>query len=265
MFSFLFTRSGIYSLNCSVPLFLFFFHSTVFLGHLSIYTSFHVYKVICRINSQKENFWGQKVYVFIILILPNWLLFLKIYIFNLCIWPCWVLVATREIFSCSMKTLSCGIWDLVPDRGLNPGPLHWEQGVLAPGPPGKSLRLTSMEIVPSYKPQVISESAQALIVAGFQDHWTTFPCLWLHRVHCGPPQEAASHPSLQATPIWLEGGLALLQHSLQHSAPGRSSPTPELLAGPRTQVTPLCFCPYCSHLLPCPPHPSRPGKFWLLL
>lgn len=44
-----------------------------------------------------------------------------------------------------------------------------------------------------------------------------------------------------------------LHRSLQHSAPGRSSPTPELLAGPRTQVTPLCFCPYCSQLLPCPP------------
>ena len=26
----------------------------------------------------------------------------------------------------------------VPDLGLNPGPLHWEHGVLATGPPGKS-------------------------------------------------------------------------------------------------------------------------------
>ena len=27
----------------------------------------------------------------------------------------------------------------MPDQGLNLGPLHWERGVLATGPPGKSL------------------------------------------------------------------------------------------------------------------------------
>ena len=27
----------------------------------------------------------------------------------------------------------------MPDQGLNPDPLHWEHGVLATGPPGKSL------------------------------------------------------------------------------------------------------------------------------
>ena len=35
--------------------------------------------------------------------------------------------------------LSCGIWDLVPWPGSNPGPLHWEHRVLTTGPPGKSL------------------------------------------------------------------------------------------------------------------------------
>ena len=34
--------------------------------------------------------------------------------------------------------LSCRMWGLVPWRGIEPGPLHWEQGVLATGPPGKS-------------------------------------------------------------------------------------------------------------------------------
>ena len=34
--------------------------------------------------------------------------------------------------------LSCGMWGLVPQPGIEPGPLHWEQGVLAIGPPGKS-------------------------------------------------------------------------------------------------------------------------------
>ena len=31
---------------------------------------------------------------------------------------------------------ACGIE--LPDQGSNPGPLHWERGVLATGPPGKS-------------------------------------------------------------------------------------------------------------------------------
>ena len=35
--------------------------------------------------------------------------------------------------------LSSGMQDLVPDQGSNPGPLHWECGVLTTGPPGKSL------------------------------------------------------------------------------------------------------------------------------
>ena len=35
--------------------------------------------------------------------------------------------------------LSCDMWDLFPDWGLNLGPLHWKCRVLATGPPGKSL------------------------------------------------------------------------------------------------------------------------------
>lgn len=35
-------------------------------------------------------------------------------------------------------TFSCGMWNLVSDQGSKPGPLHWELGVLATGPPGKS-------------------------------------------------------------------------------------------------------------------------------
>jgi len=38
-------------------------------------------------------------------------------------------VARGIVFSCSM-------WDLVPDEGLNPGPLHGERRVSATGPPG---------------------------------------------------------------------------------------------------------------------------------
>ena len=35
--------------------------------------------------------------------------------------------------------LRCSRWDLFPDQGSYLGPLHWEHGVLATGPPGKSL------------------------------------------------------------------------------------------------------------------------------
>ena len=49
--------------------------------------------------------------------------FLNIY-FYLCIWLHQVLVA------------ACGIE--FPDQGSNPGLLHWKQGALATGPPGKS-------------------------------------------------------------------------------------------------------------------------------
>ena len=36
------------------------------------------------------------------------------------IWLCWVLVAAYGTFSCSMQTLSCGMWDLVPWPGIEP-------------------------------------------------------------------------------------------------------------------------------------------------
>ena len=63
--------------------------------------------------------------------------FLKIFI--LFIWLHWVLVVVWAIFI-NMQTLAaaCGIW--FPDYGWNPGSLHWENGVLATGPPGKSCR-----------------------------------------------------------------------------------------------------------------------------
>ena len=39
---------------------------------------------------------------------------------------------TQEIFSCSMQTLSCGMWDLVPWPGIKPRPPAL--GVLATEP-----------------------------------------------------------------------------------------------------------------------------------
>ena len=42
--------------------------------------------------------------------------------------------------SCSMWTFSCGVWEVFPDQGSNPGALHWEHRVLATGPSGKPLK-----------------------------------------------------------------------------------------------------------------------------
>ena len=44
---------------------------------------------------------------------------LKIYLFT---WLNWVLVTACRIFSCSMRTLNCNMWDLVPWPGIEPGP-----------------------------------------------------------------------------------------------------------------------------------------------
>ena len=41
------------------------------------------------------------------------------------------LVAAFGIFNCSLWTLSCGMWDLAVQPGIEPGPLHWEGRVLA--------------------------------------------------------------------------------------------------------------------------------------
>ena len=50
-----------------------------------------------------------------------------------------ILIATCRIFSCGMQTSSWGMWDLVPQSGIEPGPLHWEHRVLATGLPGEPL------------------------------------------------------------------------------------------------------------------------------
>ena len=54
--------------------------------------------------------------------------FFNIYLF---VWLCQLLVLAHEPL-----VAACGIY--FPDKGLNPGPWHWELVVLATGPPGKS-------------------------------------------------------------------------------------------------------------------------------
>ena len=35
----------------------------------------------------------------------------------------------KNIYYLAVQGLSCGIWDLVPQPGMNPGPLHWESSL----------------------------------------------------------------------------------------------------------------------------------------
>ena len=96
------------------------------------------WKQSCRPHSlemrtKQRHFSQYTLSIFCILNGVTVLLFLflkkKIYLF---IWLHRVLVAACGIFSWGMR-------DPVPWPGIEPGPLHWERGVLATGPPGKSL------------------------------------------------------------------------------------------------------------------------------
>ena len=52
----------------------------------------------------------------------------------------WVVYLQRVgSLSCGMRTPTRGIWDLFPQPGMEPRHLTLEVGVLATGPPGKSL------------------------------------------------------------------------------------------------------------------------------
>ena len=55
---------------------------------------------------------------------------------------CFTLGYTCGIFSCSMWTLSCHMWDLVLLTRDRTRPLHWEYGSLSYGLPEKSLCLS---------------------------------------------------------------------------------------------------------------------------
>ena len=45
-----------------------------------------------------------------------------------------IFIAVCRIFTCGIRTLSCGMWDLVPRPGTKPRPLDWGCSVLATGP-----------------------------------------------------------------------------------------------------------------------------------
>ena len=47
----------------------------------------------------------------------------------------------KFIYYLAVPGLSWSLWDLASWPGIELGPLHWELGVLATGPPGKSLNI----------------------------------------------------------------------------------------------------------------------------
>ena len=55
---------------------------------------------------------------------------------HLCL--CQVLAVACSMFSCCTQTLRCGMWDLLPWTGIEPGPPAMGAQSLTTGPPGKS-------------------------------------------------------------------------------------------------------------------------------
>ena len=61
--------------------------------------------------------------------------------FYLFIWLCQVSAVAHRI-----SDLHCGMWDLVPWPGINPGSPALEHGVLATGPPGRFLGVSGLRV-----------------------------------------------------------------------------------------------------------------------
>ena len=94
------------------------------------------------------QFWCKILILLLMLVLMPWIIIWKhalnwpLLFFLFFIWLCSVLVAAHGLFDLCHSMwdlLSCGMWDVFPEQGLNLGHLHWDHGVLATGPPGKSL------------------------------------------------------------------------------------------------------------------------------
>ena len=120
-------------------------------GHVFLFSKSTAMKFFLIINQALASFSATSFYFFTyIYIYIHVYIYTISFIFILFIWLC--------------RGLSCGRWDLhslvaawelliemrgihFPDQGLNPGlgPLLWECGVLATGPPGNSLSATSCQ------------------------------------------------------------------------------------------------------------------------
>ena len=139
----------------------------VFLRRQLMQKTFKILHKVSQLSTPYENViscffvfcWQERAFnfftLFIMLLYITRYIYIYIYVFlNLFIWLHWVLVVAHGIFSCGMQDLllwhveslvvACGIQ--FPDKGSNPGPLNWECGVLATGPPGKPQYFKSIYI-----------------------------------------------------------------------------------------------------------------------
>ena len=104
-----------------------------------------------------------------------------------------ILVAICRIFSCGIRILSCGMWDLkFSDWGSNPVPLLWEHGVLATGTtrevPG-SVFLTFPGDVDAAAPQITPLEGSAQRSSPWwhvRVTWGAFKKLPMPRAHSRP-------------------------------------------------------------------------------
>ena len=113
------------------------------------------------------QYWCKILILLLMLALMPWIIIWKhalnwpLLCFLFFIWLCSVLVVAcglcdlhysmGGLLSCGMRTLSCGMWDILPEQGLNLGHLHWDYRVLATGPPGKSHNSYTLNLSESLK------------------------------------------------------------------------------------------------------------------
>ena len=67
--------------------------------------------------------------------------------------------ATERLNNVNSEAASCGIQ--LPDQGLNPGPRHWECGVLATGPPGRPQIRENVNYLTRLRPSVAGRADPA--------------------------------------------------------------------------------------------------------
>ena len=112
--------------------------------------------------------------------------------------------------SCSMWTLSCGMWHLVPCPRIKPGHLRWECRVLATGPPGKSWSI-------NFNHQLFISSLCQMKVCFSYTHTHTYLS------YCYPPRfiivvQSLCHVWLFVTP-WTIARQASLSFTISWSLP----------------------------------------------
>ena len=105
------------------------------------------------------------------------------------------------------------MWDLVPWRGIEPRPLHWECRVLATGPPGKSWENTLPEATPSEVALYVIHSLLYQLFPSLPLSQIISFTYWLTWLFSSPPHGK----------IVEEGVVPLLSASVSHSGNSKAT------------------------------------------